>query len=1608
MKKFDPKRIIGYLIITLFAFNGNLYSQSSSFGNTYIFNNGEMAVVDIQHNFLNGGSGIQPGTVGTDRIVTQGFMSFVGTASWTGASDAMHVDGYAKSYMTTAFTFPIGDNGKYRPAAISTASLANPANAAYYGVSATTAITTRLSGGNEPVLPASGPFNTTLMGAGVLSVDNLEYWDINGATPAKITLTWDVTSAITSLSSLGILGWDGSQWVAIVSTIDSTSIFGNSSSLSSGSITTNAILVPNTYEIYTLGTVCGSGVAPTLSSFTIANICPSTTIDLNSSVTSPIPSGSSLIWFTNSTHTGSAYATPSSASAGTYYAFYYDSLNSCYTPGTTAVTATIASYPDTPIVASTIQTSCIIETGTIELITQSGVEYSVNNGTTYQSSPTFTGLIPGTYTLKIRSTTSITCFATGESTVTILAIPSTPILSSINLINVCPETTVNLNSIVTSSVPFGTTLVWFTNNSHTGIAYATATAAIEGTYYAYYFDSVNNCYTPASAAVTTNLDSDCDGIGDIVDIDDDNDGILDAVEAPSCYYTAAESKVITSVTSQLASYSTYILTNSYDNNASTSSGFVASQNWVGQDIFNITPTNPLPITGLELDLVNWALSSTATDTFKLQGYNGTIWTDLSLVVSSTATTGTFTITNTLQPNVSYKKYRIIGVAGACYYSGVKELRLVPSSYQGSSYPKPTCSVNTDGDGITNDKDLDSDGDGCSDAKEASATNSITANYTFAGPYGANGLANSLETVADNGIINYNSTYQYAISNVLNACTDTDGDGIGDLVDIDDDNDGILDVVECPLPVNNRLNNFKIGIWGSYPIGTTNMGAQVTNPVNYGPSGTTVTGSISFEDVTSDLANMNAAQLFAKYPIINMSTSDPSAAEAQKIYDYVNLGGVLWHSYDLAMGTVLFQKFGGTGTVGTINAPTTYETNTNSINNGVFGDVRSLSGFSNTYPSGIIYANQLPATAKIFSNCSAYSSIAGFTMGDKGTTLGRVIFVFDELQYLASPGGTISSNMDKFLNNLLDYAIDVSNIRVTATVTCDTDGDGIINSLDLDSDGDGCPDAKESAVPGTLLSGSVFNTSGTTSVSNAIAQGPYGANGLSNSLEFNDTSSSTTNYISTYSNYALINSFNACTDTDGDGIADLVDIDDDNDGILDAVEAPSCYYSASEISIPKTISSDLIIGTGSLTSLSDNNATTTQNFTAQDIVGKSIYEVTPASAIAISTLNLNDATTIFVASNKVKLQGWTGSTWVDLSVAVTPPAVVSGVITFTNTINPTVTYPKYRLFGDATSTGNINTNVISEITLTPTAYQASKNPKATCTVDTDGDGITNDKDLDSDGDGCSDAKEASATSSSTANYAFAGPYGANGLADSLETATESGVINYISSYQYAMSSTLNGCTDTDGDGIGDLVDIDDDNDGTLDAVEAPSCYYTAAESKVITSVTSQLASYSTYILTNSYDNNASTSSGFVASQNWVGQDIFNITPTNPLPITGLELDLVNWALSSTATDTFKLQGYNGTIWTDLSLVVSSTATTGTFTITNTLQPNVSYKKYRIIGVAGACYYSGVKELRLVPSSYQGSSYPKPTCSVNTDGDGITNDKDLDSDGDGCSDAKEGNA
>jgi len=233
-------------------------AQEGSQGNTTIFGGAEMTFFS-NHNFVTGGGGAQPGVILTERAAGNfGVLNFAGdNLSSTGASDAGYVDGYVRKYGAGSFVFPVGDNGFVGQFAAA----ADGVMGAYFHADANSAVTSNLfTGANYGALPNGGPFPTANMGVNVDVVSTVEYWDIDGANATPLTLTWDAGSAIGTLtnsqiSKLTIAGWDGTQWVAIPSRVDVTSVLGGTSDLTAGSITTLSPLAPDTFTAYTFASL---------------------------------------------------------------------------------------------------------------------------------------------------------------------------------------------------------------------------------------------------------------------------------------------------------------------------------------------------------------------------------------------------------------------------------------------------------------------------------------------------------------------------------------------------------------------------------------------------------------------------------------------------------------------------------------------------------------------------------------------------------------------------------------------------------------------------------------------------------------------------------------------------------------------------------------------------------------------------------------------------------------------------------------------------------------------------------------------------------------------------------------------------------------------------------------------------------------------------------------------------------------------------------------------------------------------------------------------------------------------------------------------------------
>ena len=201
----------------------------------------------------------QSGIVVTKRTAPRGIVSFSSSSTLTGISNTKHIDGYVKKNGTTSFLFPVGDNGVYRPFAAA----GEGTTGAYF-----------LENANGATIPSGGPFLVTNKEATLSGISTKEFWDIDGTSASRITLTWNAASGISALSEntltrVTIAGYNTatSRWEKINSSFDVISVLGGASTVANGSITTTASLVPNTYSIYTLAAMPTDPLPVTLISF---------------------------------------------------------------------------------------------------------------------------------------------------------------------------------------------------------------------------------------------------------------------------------------------------------------------------------------------------------------------------------------------------------------------------------------------------------------------------------------------------------------------------------------------------------------------------------------------------------------------------------------------------------------------------------------------------------------------------------------------------------------------------------------------------------------------------------------------------------------------------------------------------------------------------------------------------------------------------------------------------------------------------------------------------------------------------------------------------------------------------------------------------------------------------------------------------------------------------------------------------------------------------------------------------------------------------------------------------------------------------------------------
>ena len=328
-------------------------------------------------------------------------------------------------------------------------------------------------------------------------------------------------------------------------------------------------------------------------------------------------------------------------------------------------------------------------------------------------------------------------------------------------------------------------------------------------------------------------------------------------------------------------------------------------------------------------------------------------------------------------------------------------------------------------------------------------------------------------------------------------TDTDGDGIVNSLDLDDDNDGILDTVE------DVCEEAQIEWTHNGDNGQSESATYKPNSETYFTSAADVVFGSGLDESSDNYA----------YTYLLRNADATNFGDAKAGNDYVELSFVPseeLHLKAVNLGFWTNNDWAPEFHIGNFKVAIEYSTESGFTNPTLlFQDLQVGGMIGNGYveiPNDVSDEN---------------------IMLIEGTSYTFRFYLYDE------------QNSD-WANRV---RFDDVQFPVTPLSTCDSDGDGLADYVDLDSDGDGCPDALEGEgnfayadIESDTLTGGV-DGEGVPIVATASGQGLGSAQDAG-----------------TLGTACII--VTDTVDTDGDGIVNSLDLDDDNDGICLLYTSPS--------------------------------------------------------------------------------------------------------------------------------------------------------------------------------------------------------------------------------------------------------------------------------------------------------------------------------------------------------------------------------------------------------------------------------------------------------------------
>jgi len=665
----------------------------------------------------------------------------------------------------------------------------------------------------------------------------------------------------------------------------------------------------------------------------------------------------------------------------------------------------------------------------------------------------------------------------------------------------------------------------------------------------------------------------------------------------------------------------------------------------------------------------------------------------------------------------------------------------------------------DQDGLPNNLDLDSDNDGLPDIIEAGGNDQDGNGFPGSGLIGATVDANGLPLILSGTPISINDTQD-----------DFDGDGIKNFLDIDSDNDGVFDAVEAG---------------GTDANGDGRVGPGVANDID----------ADGFPDIIDPVNNSNGAALGIRLPNLNSDSAQlPNYLDLDSdddgIPDVIEAGGIDPDNNGV-IGTGAITDTDGDGASDLVDSN---NGGTPLINGDIDGDgiLNTMDldsdgdGLRDVLEAGGIdndVDGRIGSGAITDANGNGWSNITDPTNGGIPLLLPNTDGI----------GGANYLDIDSDNDGIVDIIEAQTTAGYQAPLGVDTDGDGIDNRFDtnnggtalipVNTDGTDNPDYTDTDTDNDTFSDQLegYDTDNN-SIANTLPSGNDSDNdGLDNAF---DADASTTNAAGSTNGQTptsfpdLANpggdrDWRQALDSDGDGISDSVDLDDDNDGIPDVTEGNG---DADGDGILNQLDRD-----------SDNDGVTdTIEAGGADTNGDGIldgFADTDGDGLA-NSVDLDNGGTPLIASD------------VDSD----------GLRDFVDLDSDNDGIPDIREAGgsDTDQDGEIDNPVDADGDGIPDAVDPSQGGTRLSPPDADGDGKADYKDRDSDNDGITDTIEAGGVDSN-----------GDGIADNFIDTDNDGFNDNLDSETLGTPLTA---PDTDGDGRPNYLDIDSDNDGIPDVTE----------------------------------------------------------------------------------------------------------------------------------------------------------------------------------------------